>query len=138
MAQMKTQANEGDVDAFLDAVPDPKRRADAATVRTLMADVSGEPGQMWGDSIVGFGRQHLRYASGRELDWFIVGFSPRKQNTTIYLTEGFEAHEDLLERLGPHSLGKSCLYVKRLDDVDSDVLRQLVSTSWARAAGGGS
>jgi hypothetical protein len=136
MAQLKTQANDGDVDAFLDSVPDPKRRADATAVRTLMAEVSGEPGQMWGDSIVGFGTQHLRYTSGRELDWFVVGFSPRKQNMTIYLTEGFEAHEELLGRLGPHSLGKSCLYVKRLDDVDTAVLRELVTTSLARAQEG--
>jgi hypothetical protein len=136
MAQLKTQANDGDVDAFLDSVPDPKRRADATAVRTLMAEVSGEPGQMWGDSIVGFGTQHLRYTSGRELDWFVVGFSPRKQSMTIYLTEGFEAHEELLGRLGPHSLGKSCLYVKRLDDVDTAVLRELVTTSLARAQEG--
>jgi Domain of unknown function (DU1801) len=133
MAELKTQANDGDVDAFLDRVPDPQRRADAVAVRKLMADVSGQPGQMWGDSIVGFGQQHLRYSSGRELDWFVVGFSPRKQNMTIYLTEGFEAHQALLDRLGPHSLGKSCLYVKRLDDVDIDVLRELVGASVASA-----
>jgi Domain of unknown function (DU1801) len=133
MAEVKTQPNDRDVDAFLDSVPDPKRRADAEAVRDLMAEVSGEPARMWGDSIVGFGSQHLRYASGRELDWFTVGFSPRKQNTTIYLTEGFEAYEELLGRLGPHSLGKSCLYVKRLDDVDTAVLRQLVTDSVARA-----
>jgi Domain of unknown function (DU1801) len=133
MVQMKTQPNDGDVDAFLDDVPDPKRRADARAVRNLMAEVTGESGQMWGDAIVGFGSQHLRYPTGRELDWFVVGFSPRKQNTTIYLSEGFEAHEELLGRLGPHSLGKSCLYVKRLDDVDTGVLRELVSASVARA-----
>jgi Domain of unknown function (DU1801) len=133
MAELKTQANDGDVDAFLDRVPDPQRRADAVAVRKLMADVSGQPGRMWGDSIVGFGQQHLRYSSGRELDWFVVGFSPRKQSMTIYLTEGFEAHQALLDRLGPHSLGKSCLYVKRLDDVDIDVLRELVGASVASA-----
>ena len=103
MAEMKTQANDRDVDAFLDSVEDPKRRADAKAVRELMAEVTGERGQMWGDSIVGFGTQHLRYPSGREIDWLVVGFSPRKQNTTIYLTEGFEAHEERLHRLGPHS-----------------------------------
>ena len=87
MAEMKTQANDRDVDAFLDSVEDPKRRADAKAVRELMAAVTGERGQMWGDSIVGFGTQHLRYPSGREIDWLVVGFSPRKQNTTIYLTD---------------------------------------------------
>ena len=133
MAEMKTQANDRDVDAFLDSVDDPKRRADAKAVRELMAEVTGERGQMWGDSIVGFGTQHLRYSSGREIDWLVVGFSPRKQNTTIYLTEGFEAHEEVLHRLGPHSLGKSCLYVKRLDDVDASVLRELVTAAVARA-----
>ena len=106
MAEMKTQANDRDVDAFLDSVEDPKRRADAKAVRELMAEVTGERGQMWGDSIVGFGTQHLRYPSGREIDWLVVGFSPRKQN---------------------------CLYVKRLDDVDASVLRELVTAAVARA-----
>ena len=114
-------------------VEDAERRVDAKAVRELMAEVTGERGQMWGDSIVGFGTQHLRYSSGRVIDWLVVGFSPRKQNTTIYLTEGFEAHEEVLHRLGPHSLGKSCLYVKRLDDVDASVLRELVTAAVARA-----
>ena len=133
MAEMKTRGNDDDVDAFLNNVPDQQRRADATAVRRLMADVSGEPARMWGDSIVGFGNQHLRYASGREVDWFLIGFSPRKQNTTIYLTEGFKEHRELLGCLGPHSLGKSCLYIKRLDDVDGDVLRELIAASLTHA-----
>ena len=91
-----------------------------------MVEVTGEQPTMWGGSIVGFGTYHYRYASGREGDGPAVGFSPRKQALTIYVSEGFEAYDDLLARLGPHSTGKSCLYIKRLADVDEDVLRSLV------------
>ena len=126
MAELKTSRNEASVADYLAAVADPRRRADAQAVCALMVEVTGEQPTMWGGSIVGFGTFHYRYASGREGDWPAVGFSPRKQALTIYVSEGFEAYDDLLARLGPHSTGKSCLYVKRLADVDEDVLRSLV------------
>ncbi len=129
MAELKTQRNEDDVDAFLDAIDDERRRADAKAIREMMAEVTGDAGAMWGGSIVGFGSYHYTYASGREGDWFKVGFSPRKQNLTLYIMSGFDAYEPMLGRLGKHSTGKSCLYVKRLEDIDSDVLRELVEAS---------
>lgn len=129
MAELKTQPHDGDVDAFLDKIEDERRREDARTIRHLMAEVTGEKAQMWGPSMVGFGRYHYRYASGREGDWFKVGFSPRKQNLSLYLMSGFDGYEDLLERLGKHSTGKACLYVKRLEDIDTEVLARLVARS---------
>jgi hypothetical protein len=126
MAELKTSRNEASAAEFLAAVADPRRRADAQAVCALMTEVTGEQPTMWGGSIVGFGAYHYRYASGREGDWPAVGFSPRKQALTIYLSEGFEAYDDLLARLGPHSTGKSCLYIKRLSDVDEEALRSLV------------
>lgn len=131
MAELKTKKNDGDVDAFLDAIEDGRKQADAKRIREIMAEVTADRGTMWGDSIVGFGTYHYRYASGREGDWFKVGFSPRKQNLTLYIMSGFDRYEGLLERLGKHSTGKSCLYVKRLDDVDVDVLKELVAGSVA-------
>ncbi len=131
MAELKTTRNDASVDAFLDAVPDPRRRDDARAVCALMTEATGEAPAMWGDSIVGFGSHRLRYASGRELDWPIVGFSPRKSATTVYLTEGFDGYGALLARLGKHTTGTSCLYLTSLDGVDQDVLRELVSRSVA-------
>jgi hypothetical protein len=133
MAELKTVRTGASVDDFLAAIPDERRRRDAVALRDLMTRATGESAAMWGSGIVGFGRQTLQYPSGRRLDWFTVGFSPRKQATTVYLTHGFEPHEALLARLGPHSIGKSCLYVKRLGDVDQDVLAELV-TAAAQAA----
>jgi hypothetical protein len=135
VAGLKTRPTDGDVGAFLDSVTDEQRRADAKVVCRLLQEVSGQEPVLWGTSIVGFGSVHLRYASGRELDWPVVGFSPRKAATTVYLNEGFEEHAGLLARLGPHSTGKSCLYLKRLSDVDLDVLRELVAESVQRATG---
>jgi hypothetical protein len=129
MAEPKTKRNDGDVATFLASVPDPGRRADAEAVCELMAEVTGEPPTMWGAAIVGFGSKHYRYASGREGDWPVVGLSPRKQSLTLYLMDGFDHHGDLLDQLGKHSLGKSCLYIKRLSDVDVSVLRRLVEAS---------
>jgi hypothetical protein len=129
MAELKTVRTDASVDEFLAAITDERRRRDAVAVRDLMASVTGEPGAMWGAGIVGFGNRTLTYASGRTLDWFTVGFSPRKQSTTLYLTDGFDGYEEALQRLGPHSIGKSCLYVKRLDDVDTAVLGELISAA---------
>ena len=125
-----------DVDAFLEAVPDANRRADANALLELMRSVTGEPPVMWGPSIVGFGSYHYRYESGRTGDAPLAGFSPRKANLVVYLVGGFEdRYPKLLEQLGPHKTGKSCLYLKRLGDVDLDVLRQLIERSM-RVGGG--
>jgi hypothetical protein len=132
----KTRPTDADVGAFLEAIPDQRRRDEARTVCRLMQEVTGEVPVLWGTGIVGFGRVGLRYASGRELDWPVTGFSPRKTATTIYLMDGFEERLDLLARLGPHSTGKSCLYLKRLSDIDLDVLKALVAESARQMAGG--
>jgi Domain of unknown function (DU1801) len=127
---MTMRPTAADVDAFLDAVPDERRRADARTLCSLLAEVTGEPPVLWGTSIVGFGTYHYRYESGHEGDSALVGFSPRKTALVVYLVGGFEdRHGKLLERLGPHKTGKGCLYLKRLADVDLDVLRELVERS---------
>ena len=126
MAEPKTTRNQASVADFLAAVADPQRRADAEAVTALMAEVTGAEPTMWGSSIVGFGSYHYRYATGREGDWPAIGLSPRKQSLTIYLSAGFAGYSELLARLGPHSTGKSCLYIKRLSDVDDDTLRALV------------
>ncbi|MFI5486861.1 DUF1801 domain-containing protein [Micromonospora echinaurantiaca] len=136
MATLKTAPTAASVDDFLAAVPDEARRADATAVRDLMRAVTGEPPTMWGDSIVGFGQRRLRYATGRELDWFLVGFSPRKAATTLYLPEEFPGKPELLARLGRHTVGKGCLYVKRLADVDVEVLTELVRVAAAQARAG--
>jgi hypothetical protein len=127
---LKTQPTDDDIAAFLAAIPDERRRADSEAVCRLMAEETGETPVLWGTAIVGFGRHHYRYASGREGDWMAVGFSPRKQNLTLYLMDGFAGYEELLAKLGRHSTGKSCLYIKRLEDVDTDVLREMVRASY--------
>lgn len=135
MAEPKTSRNATSVADFLAGVADPHRRADAEAVCALMADVTGAEPVMWGSGIVGFGTYHYEYASGRAGDWPPVALSPRKQALTVYLSEGFEAQADLLDRLGPHSVGKSCLYLKRLSDVDQQVLRALVDGCFRRLNG---
>ena len=129
MAELKTTPNQQSVTQFLDSVEDEQKRADGYALLELMQEVSGEPPRMWGDSIVGFGSYHYRYTSGREGDWFLTGFSPRKQNLSLYIMAGFARYETLMEQLGKHKTGKSCLYIKRLEDVDRQVLRQLVEES---------
>ncbi|MGN7701086.1 DUF1801 domain-containing protein [Cellulosimicrobium sp. 22601] len=126
-----TRPSGADVEAFLTAVEHPVRRRDAYRLVELMGRVTGEPARMWGSSIVGFGTYHYRYASGREGDMAAAGFSPRKAATTVYLMDGVDAHAALLERLGPHTVGKGCLYVKDLDAVDLDVLEEIVRRSSA-------
>jgi len=129
MAEMKTQRNKGDVEAFLNDVADERKRRDSFKILDLMKDVTESEPEMWGDSIVGFGSYHYKYASGREGDWFLAGFSPRKQDLTLYIMSGFEGYEQLLGKLGKHKTGKSCLYIKKLEDIDLGVLRELVSRS---------
>ena len=129
MAELKTKRNQGDVKAFLNSVENDKKRQDSFTILELMKQVTGKQPEMWGDSIVGFGSYHYKYASGREGDWFVTGFSPRKQNMTLYIMSGFDEYDQLLSKLGKHSIGKSCLYIKKVEDVDMEVLKELVQKS---------
>jgi len=131
MPAAKTIPTDASVEAFLATVEDEGRRADCRTVLDLMQRVTGEPPAMWGDSIIGFGSYHYVYESGREGDWFLTGFSPRKRNLTLYIMAGFSDYDELMARLGKHKTGKSCLYVKRLSDIDLDVLEELVRQSVA-------
>jgi len=131
MAQLKTQPNEKNVEDFLNTVENESKREDSFTILELMKQITGSEPIMWGDSIIGFGTYHYKYASGREADWFLTGFSPRVQNLTLYIMSGFDEYDDLLGKLGKHSTGKSCLYVKRLENIDLDVLKELVEKSVA-------
>jgi hypothetical protein len=129
MAELKTQPHDGSVGAFLESVESQRRREDAFTVLDLMKRVTGEEPVMWGPSIIGFGSYHYKYESGREGDWFVAGFSPRKQSLTLYIMGGFSKHGELMSRLGKHKTGKGCLYINKLDDVDMEVLEELVRSS---------
>ena len=129
MAELKTKKTKASVAAFLNKVADPQRRKDCQTVLDLMKQATGEEPKMWGDSIVGFGSYHYRGASGREGDWMIIGFSPRKTDLTLYIMAGFEEFESLMAKLGKYKTGKSCLYIKKLDDVEIPVLNSLIENS---------
>jgi hypothetical protein len=131
MAEPKTTRNDASVEEFLAGVADPRRRADAQALCELMEQVTGQVPVMWGSAIVGFGQYRYHYASGRQGDWPAVGFSPRKQNLVVYLAEGFDDHADLIARLGPVTTSKACLYVKKLGDVDTAALRELISSGFA-------
>ncbi len=126
MAENKTQPTAVEVRAFLDAVEHPTRRADALRLDEIFRDVTGFAPVMWGPSIVGYGRYHYRYASGREGDFLATGFSPRKANLSIYIMPGYADFGDLMDRLGKHKTGKSCLYINKLADIDEAVLRVLI------------
>jgi hypothetical protein len=129
MAELKTKVNDASVEAYLNSVEDEKKREDSLAVLQLMAEVTGAEPKMWGDSIIGFGNYHYKYASGREGDWFLAGFAPRKQNLTLYIMAGFDGYEALMASLGKYKTGKSCLYIQKLEDVDTAVLKQLIKQS---------
>jgi hypothetical protein len=129
MAELKTKATAASVVKFLNAIKDEQRRQDCFTILELMKKATGAQPTMWGSSIVGFGNYHYVYESGREGDWFVAGFAPRKQNLTLYLIGGFPRHGELLQRLGKHKTGKGCLYIKKLQDIDLPTLRKIVTES---------
>lgn len=131
MAQPKTQKNEASVEDFLNGVENDKKREDSFAILELMRDITGEEPAMWGTSIVGFGGYRYRYTSGREGEWPLTGFSPRKQNMALYIMSGFENYDTLLSDLGRYKTGKSCLYINKLEDVDIPTLRRLVEESVA-------
>ncbi len=127
--ELKTKKNKASIEKFIAAVESEEKRKDCETLLKLMRDVTGDEGAMWGGSIVGFGKYSYKYASGHSGEWFLTGFSPRKQNLTLYIMSGFDRYEELMGRLGKHTTGKSCLYVKRLSDIDMKVLKDLVVES---------
>ncbi len=129
MAELKTKTNKAGVAMFLGAIEDKQQRSDARKLSAMMRAATGSRAKMWGTSIVGFGSYHYKYASGHEGDCFVAGYSPRKQNFSIYIMAGFSGCDKLMAKLGKHKTGKSCLYIKRLDDVDEAVLKTLIEKS---------
>lgn len=129
MSDLKTGKNDSNVIGFINGIEDEQKRRDCHEVMQIMKEVTGKEPEMWGNSIVGFGSYHYKYESGREGDWFLTGFSPRKQNLSLYIMAGFSQYESLLADLGKHKTGKSCLYIKRLEDVNLDILRKMIDSS---------
>lgn len=129
MAENKIKETDASVKAFLDAIQDDEKRQDCRTVLQLMKEVTGAEPRIWGGGMVGFGSYHYKYPSGREGDWFLTGFAPRARELTLYITAGFDRYEALLADLGKFKTGRSCLYLKRLADVDLGVLRKLIAAS---------
>ena len=132
MAELKTKQTNASVDKFLNNIPDPVKREDSKTVAALMTEITGEKPKMWGPSIIGFGDYRYKYASGRENDWFITGFSPRAQNLTLYMTGGFD--NEVLKKLGKYKTGKGCLYINKIEDIDTKVLSDLITKSVQKLA----
>lgn len=130
MSELKTKPTLMEPKAFIDGLSDEKKRNDADALLTIMSDITQQKPTMWGDSLIGFGQYKYQYASGRKGEWFRVGFSPRKQNITLYIMNGFSQYQHLLERLGKHKTGKSCLYINKLSDIDVDVLKQMIALSF--------
>lgn len=133
-AEIKTRPTGVAVDDFLEAVADPQRRADGKALREMFERLTGEPATMWGPSIVGFGTCHYKYDSGREGDMPRIGFSPRKASLVLYVVFGFPPFDEIMARLGKHTTSKSCLYIKKLADVDMTVLEELIQASWEDTA----
>ncbi len=130
MAENKTKPTQASVGAFLEALSDEQKKKDCFLLLERIKDITGEEPVLWGPSIIGFGSYHYKYDTGREGDMILTGFSPRAQNISIYIMAGFERYPQLMKRLGKYRTGKSCLYVKRLSDIDLDVLMDLVSASY--------
>ena len=132
MSELKTRPTGASVEDFLNTVEHPQRREDGFELLEMMKDITNEEPTMWGSSIVGFGSYHYKYESGREGDIPLTGFSPRKRSFTVYIMSGFEEYKDLLDKLGKHKIGKSCLYINRLADVDKKVLKKIIKKSLKR------
>ena len=129
MAELKTKKTDASVEAFLNKIKDEEIRRDCLEITRLMKQATGSGPKMWGSAIIGFGSRRLKYPSGRELDWMLIGFSPRKANIALYLPGGLEPQAALLKKLGKHSTGKGCLYIKNLKDVDTKLLKEVISQS---------
>lgn len=129
MAELKTTRNDASVDDFLDSIKDEQVRKDCRAIADIMQKAAKAKPQMWGSGIVGFGSRRYKYASGREIDWMLIAFSPRKQNITLNISSGFDGYDELTAKLGKHSCGKGCLYIKRLSDVHLPTLKKLINAS---------
>jgi len=128
-AELKTKQTEQSVAEFLGSVSDDKKRQASWKISELMQAATQAEPKMWGEGIIGFGQYHYKHASGREGDWFLTGFSPRKQNLTLYIMTGFDQYETLLGKLGKYKTGKACLYINKLEDIDLEVLKELIEKS---------
>ncbi|MDE2835299.1 MAG: DUF1801 domain-containing protein [Bacteroidota bacterium] len=137
MAELKTRPTDASVEEFLAAVGDEQKRQDSAVLLDLMSAATGESPRMWGPSIIGFGTLNYRYDSGRTGTWFVVGFSPRKRAFSLYLAGGLGPHAERLKRLGKHTRGKSCLYIRRLSEVDLQVLTEMINATAAQQSKSG-
>ena len=131
MAELKTKATTASVTEFIRSIENPVQRADCKAIARMMREATGKRAKMWGASMVGYGSYHYKYASGQEGDYFLTGFSPRKQATTVYIMPGFSGYEALMKKLGKYKTGRSCLYIKTLSDVDEAVLKRLITKSVA-------
>ena len=129
MAELKTKPNKKSVQKFLDSVTGKQKREDSFKILKIMKDITGEEPVMWGDAIIGFGSYHYKYKSGREGDWFLIGFSPRKQNLTLYIMSGLKRYDDMLESLGKFKTSKVCLYINKLEDVNLNILKKIIKSS---------
>ena len=129
MADLKTKQNDASVTDFLDQVENEQRQTDCRELLKMFSEVTGEPAKMWGENMIGFGKYHYKYKSGHEGDWFLTGFSPRKQNLTIYIMTGFKEYNDILENLGKYKTSSSCLYMKKLEDINREELSKLIRRS---------
>lgn len=129
MAQNKTAPTGASVGDYIERIDDPQRKKDCISILDLMKKITGEEPKMWGPSIVGFGSYHYKYESGREGDMILTGFSNRKQNITIYIMSGFKKYDDLLAKVGKFKTGKSCFYIKRLSDIDVEILKKMIKLS---------
>ncbi|MEM6829238.1 MAG: DUF1801 domain-containing protein [Bacteroidota bacterium] len=129
MSGLKTKPTEQNVEAYINQIEPDWKRDDCRTLLSLLKRITGENPVMWGDSVVGFGSYHYKYKTGTEGDWYLTGFSPRKQNMTVYILAGFDGCEDLLNKIGKHKKSTGCLYFKRLSDINIDILEDLVIRS---------
>jgi hypothetical protein len=129
MAELKTQKTKASVSAFLNAIENDQIRKDSKAVAAMMQKATNAKPALWGTNIVGFGQARFKYATGREFDWMLVAFAPRKNNITLYVMSGFERHDELMAKLGKHSHGKGCLHIKRLSDVHLPTLQKLIDAS---------
>ena len=129
MAELKTKRTDASVDDFLNSIKDDQVRKDCWTIAEMMQKATKAKPQMWGPSIIGFGSRRYKYPNGREMDWMVIAFSPRKQNITLYLSRDFEGYDELMEQLGKHSCSKACLYIKRLSDIHLPTLKKLINST---------
>jgi len=129
MAELKTKPNDAKVEDFLNSVEDEKKKEDSFTILKIMKEITKAEPVLWGGCIIGFGIYRYKYASGREGDWFLTGFSPRKQNLTLHIMSGFKKYKQLLSKLGKYKTGKACLYINKLENIDMNILKELITQS---------